>query len=230
MPLKMENPPSAANPIGSRLKHEMKKRGVTSSELARRAEVKTSFIYDIISGKSANPSTIKLARVADSLGVSLAYLAGHAREDVVPLSGGNDADDSYVCVPRLAVDMPQGGSVVSGRQDGEPFYFRRTWIIEQLRANPADMRVASVRGDSMEPTLFHNDTVLVDVAKKNPSPPGVFMIFDGSGLVAKRLEYLADHKPPSVHVISDNPQYSNYERTIEDMRIIGRVVWFSREI
>jgi transcriptional regulator with XRE-family HTH domain len=230
MPLKMEHPSSATNPIGTRLKYEMKKRGVTSSELARRAEVKTSFIYDIISGKSANPSTIKLARVADGLGVSLAYLAGHSQQESPSLSDIYHADDSCICVPRLAIDMTQGSNITSVRQDGEPFYFRRAWIIEQLHANPADIRVASVRGDSMQPTLFHNDTVLVDMAKKNPSPPGVFMIFDGSGLVAKRLEYLADHNPPGVHVISDNAQYSNYERTVDDMRIIGRVVWFSREI
>jgi hypothetical protein len=40
-----------ANPIGHRLKLEMQKQGVTSAQLAKRADVKTSFIYDVLSGK-----------------------------------------------------------------------------------------------------------------------------------------------------------------------------------
>ena len=74
----MKNPPVFRAPIaiGQRLKLEMKKRNISSAQLAKRADVKISFIYDVISGKSANPSTVKLARVAEGLGVSLAELVG----------------------------------------------------------------------------------------------------------------------------------------------------------
>src|SRR3954463_9843442 len=99
----------SANPIGQRLKLEMKRRGITSAELAKRADVKTSFIYDIISGKSANPSTVKLARVAQGLGVSLSSLVG---SDAQFAAAARQAQGSeYVTIPHIAVDVTGGGIV-----------------------------------------------------------------------------------------------------------------------
>jgi len=220
----------ATNAIGQRLKLEMKKRGINSSELAKRADVKTSFIYDVISGKSANPSTVKLARVAEALNVSLTDLAGSAG---LPGSRGlskQGADDDYVVIPRIIVDVSAGGgTIVAQEREGEPYYFRKDWIKEHLGASPNDMRMLYVRGDSMEPTLYHNDLILVDTTRRTPSPPGIFVLFDGFGLVAKRLEYSA-HKPPRIRIISDNPQYSIYERSAEETVIIGRIAWFAREM
>ena len=141
------------------------------------------------------------------------------------------ADDDYVVIPRIMVDASAGGgAIVSEEQEGESYYFRKSWIKDHLNAGPNDMRMLTVRGDSMEPTLYHNDLVLVDTARKTPSPPGIFVLFDGFGLVAKRLEYSAQQKRLRIRIISDNPQYSTYERSIEEASIIGRVVWFAREM
>ena len=49
-------------------------------------------------------------------------------------------------------------------------------------------------------------------------------------LVAKRLENIANNDPPKVWVISDNTFYSPYERTADEINIIGRIRWFAREI
>ncbi len=217
---------TAANGIGHRLKLEMKKREINSAELAKRADVKTSFIYDVISGKSANPSTVKLARVAESLGISLAWLV-----DSDAASPSRRAiDNDYVVIPRIMVDASAGGgTIVSSEQEGESYYFRKSWIKEHLGASPDDMRMLYVRGDSMEPTLCHNDLILVDTTRRTPSPPGIFVLFDGFGLTPKRLEY-TPHKPPRIRIISDNSQYSIYERSSEETFIIGRVAWFAREM
>jgi phage repressor protein C with HTH and peptisase S24 domain len=221
---------SGANPIGQRLKMEMKKRGISSVELAKRADVKTSFIYDIISGKSSNPSTVKLARVAETLGINLTYLVGnsqHATPD--SRSAKNASKDDYVVIPRIMVDIAAGGgTVISVEHEAEWYYFRKSWIRDRLKASPDDLRMLYVRGDSMEPTLCHNDIVLVDTTSKSPSPPGTFVLFDGYGLVAKRLEYITEGK--TIRITSDNPQYSTYERSVDDTFIIGRVVWFAREM
>jgi len=219
-----------ANAIGQRLKLEMRKRGITSADLAKRADVKTSFLYDVISGKSANPSTVKLARVAVALGVSLADLAGSAASPVNRVLSKQSGDDDYVIIPRIMVDISAtGGTVVSMERDAESCCFRKSWIKEHLNASPNDVRLLYVRGDSMEPTLYHNDLILIDTTRKTPSPPGIFVLFDGFGLVAKRLEYTS-HKPPRIRVISDNPQYSVYERGAEEAVIIGRIAWFAREM
>jgi len=214
------------NPIGKRLKSQMQKHGINSTELARRSGVLTSFLYDIISGKSSNPSTVKLARVADALGVSLNYLVGSDAD----FSGEKGvSNDNYVTIPRILVSASAGGgSIVSHEEEGEVYYFRKEWIRGHLGANSADLRMLTISGDSMNPTLAHNDMVLIDTSKKHPSPPSIFVLFDGFGLVAKRCEYI--ETTGKIRLSSDNPSYAAYERGADEVVIVGRVVWFAREI
>lgn len=221
---------SPADLIAQRLRLQMVQKGISSADLAARADVKTSFLYDIMNGKSTNPSTIKLARVADALGVSLTYLAGHI-DSPSPERLFKEMGGDYVIIPRLMIDVSTGGStVISQEHKQERYQFRRTWIEEQLGISPSEVRMLYVRGDSMEPTLCHNDIVLVDMTKKLPSPPGVFILYDGFGLMAKRLEFAGNDSDPLLRIISDNPQYSTYERPVSETFVIGRVVWFSREV
>jgi phage repressor protein C with HTH and peptisase S24 domain len=86
----------------------------------------------------------------------------------------------------------------------------------------------TISGDSMNPTLAHNDMVLIDTSKKHPTPPSIFVLFDGFGLVAKRCEYI--ETTGKIRLSSDNPTYSSYERSADEVVIVGRVVWFAREI
>jgi hypothetical protein len=53
---------------------------------------------------------------------------------------------------------------------------------------------------------------------------------DGRGLVAKRLEHIPTSDPPAMRVISDNKLYPEYGPTAVEIRIIGRIRWFAREI
>ena len=66
--------------------------------------------------------------------------------------------------------------------------------------------------------------------QKSPLPPGIFVLHDGMGLVAKRLEHISNSDPPAVRVISDISLYSAYERTANEVNIIGRIRWFAREV
>lgn len=221
--------PLTVSPIGQRLKMEMKKRGMSSAELAKRADVKTSFLYDIISGKSTNPSTVKLARVAESLDVNLGYLVGNTNNPQPDAVKDKNAQAAYVTIPRITVDVSSNGnSFASVEHEEECYHFRKSWITDRLKVSPQDLRLLYIRGDSMEPTLYHNDIVLIDTTKKIPSPPGIFVLFDGFGLVGKRLEYAGGQNV--LRIMSDNPQYSTYERSVAETFIIGRVVWFAREI
>ena len=110
------------------------------------------------------------------------------------------------------------------------YHFRKSWIKQGLKASPSQLRIMKVEGDSMEPTLFDGDTVLVDMDRKAPNPPGIFVLDDGMGLVAKRLQHVPNSDPPAVRVISDNKHYPEYERTADEIVIIGRIRWFAREI
>jgi phage repressor protein C with HTH and peptisase S24 domain len=82
----------------------------------------------------------------------------------------------------------------------------------------------------MIPTLQDDEVILVDMTQSSPNPPSVFVLHDGMGLVAKRLEFIPMSDPPSVRINSDNHQYSAYEGTADEVNIIGRVRWYGREM
>ena len=149
--------------LSERLRQEMQRQGLSAMELARRAGVKNSFIYDILNGKSRHPSTVTLAPVAETLGVSLAYLAG-------------------------ANGAPAG----EGRKTpaGSPASLT-VWAASRLSVSEGRLRALRIAGDAMAPTLLDGDDVLVDTSRRTPSPPGLFMLSDGASHAAKRLEQLS---------------------------------------
>ncbi len=208
------------------LKTEMERQNISALELAKRSEVKPSFVYDILHGKSANPSTTKLAKLANTLGSNVSQLLG-IEENNTKCSHGND----YALIScNLVTETNENGTIIITEKQGDPYYFRRSWLRNRLNAEPDNLRMVHVEGDSMEPTLCHGDMILIDITKTNPSPPGIFVLFDGLALLAKRLEFIPQSTPPSLRILSDNPQYHPYERKLHETNIVGRVIWFAREI
>ncbi len=213
------------------------------------ARVNRSFVYDIMRGRSERPNLEKLDKVAAIIKVDRNWLLhgkGMIEGDEPALQ---EEADPFVAIPSVEVTASMGGGklVADEVENGEPYHFKSSWITHRLRANPANLRIMHVEGDSMMPTLHDGDVVLVDLARCMPTPPGIFVLFvdlarcmptppgifvlfDGMGLVAKRLEHIPNSEPPQVRIISDNTFYSPYERTAEEIRIIGRIRWFGREI
>ena len=71
---------------------------------------------------------------------------------------------------------------------------------------------------------------MVDTSRRVPAPPGIFVIWDGKGIVAKRVEHVPHSEPTRIINKSLNPEYQTYERDAEDVNIIGRVVWASKRL
>lgn len=97
------------------------------------------------------------------------------------------------------------------------------YVRTELRASPAAVRIVEVIGDSMSPTLESGDRVAINTEDINPSPPGVFALWDGFGLVIKRLERIFGSD--RLRVISDNPAHQIVELAAEEIRIVGRACW-----
>ena len=222
---------SEKNHISVQLKQLLSDRGITATELSRMSGVRTSFIYDVLSGKSKNPSIVTLSKIANALAVSLSTLSGSDAAGV-GASSSSKISQSYVSVPKLSIDISAGDGAEVNQDEFsniEYYMFRRSWVCNKLATTPEHLRMLHVTGDSMEPTLNHGDVMLIDTSQTTPSPPGIFVLYDGFGLVVKRVEMLPS-SPPKLSIKSDNAQYSPYERSLEDTRIIGRVVWFAREL
>jgi hypothetical protein len=89
-------------------------------------------------------------------------------------------------------------------------------------------------GDSMTRPdgggINSGDILLADTKDRHPSPPGIFALDDGFGVVVKRLEFIAYSDPPRISIKSDNPAHASYELPAEEVRVIGRCVWYGRRL
>ena len=215
-----------------RLRARIRQLGMSVADVARAAGVNRSFVYDILRGRSQVPNLEKLTRIAQVVKVDLEWLlSGKGRvEGDDPIN--EDYQNDFVAIQYASARPSMGGGAIVEDEHsvGRDFHFRRSWIRDRLKAAPSMMRVMGVKGDSMTPTLQDGDVVLVDMNQRSPVPPGVFVLHDGMGLVAKRLEYVPMSEPSRVRIISDNQQYSTYECTSEEVNIVGRVRWYGREM
>lgn len=120
-----------------------------------------------------------------------------------------------------------GGTIVDDEDGREPVH---QWELpaELIRsasyAPPDRIKIIMVVGDSMEGTFRPFERVMVDTTDTVPTPPGIFVVYDGLGLVVKRVEYVPHSEPPTVRISSDNPRYSPYERILGEAYIQGRVL------
>ena len=88
----------------------------------------------------------------------------------------------------------------------------------------------SISGNSMVPLLEHDDTVMLDCSQTHPSPLGIFILDEGVGIVAKRIEIIPNTNPQMLRIVLENFSYSSYQRRIDEVHIVGRVVLFTRRL
>lgn len=130
-----------------------------------------------------------------------------------------------------------GGGSVEGREvihDGdyadpikdESWKFPSRFMREEVRATESQVRIIETHGDSMEPTIGSGERIIVHTGMKVPSPDGIFALRDTFGnIIAKRLQVLRKGDPPRVLIISDNKSHPTEEVGLDEIQIVGRVLW-----
>jgi phage repressor protein C with HTH and peptisase S24 domain len=148
------------------------------------------------------------------------------KEDYVEKSGilpGNAI--TTITVDELDVQASAGNGATV---ESNPVVARWTLSRASLRsigtAPASNLKIIQVIGDSMAPTFFSGQKVLVDTSNRVPTHPGIYVVWDGLGLLVKRVEHIAHSTPPRVRIYSDNPAYSARETELEEANIQGRVV------
>jgi len=138
----------------------------------------------------------------------------------------------FCSVPEIDVRASAGpGAMNDGLEESkETWLFPDPVIRHEFRTHPENLRLITLDGDSMEPLLSSGDRILVDTSQRVPVPPGIFVIWDGIGIVAKRVEHIPNSEPAKVVIKSVNPEYQTYERDAEEVSIVGRVVWAAKRL
>jgi phage repressor protein C with HTH and peptisase S24 domain len=218
--------------LRDRLRARARQLGISPADLATLAGVNRSFVYDILRARSTRPSAERLDRIAEVLKVDRDWLLHGEGQVEGALPAGDLAEADYVAIASASARPSMGGGAEAEDDvaPGGAYWFRRSWIRKALGTAPSRLRLLQVEGDSMLPTLCDGDTVLVDLSRCSPSPAGIFVLHDGAGLVAKRLEHVPTSEPARLRIISDNPRYAPYECLASEVTIVGRIRWFAREV
>ncbi len=158
-------------------------------------------------------------RVADAAGVE-----APVRTPLVP--------DGFIGIAEIDVRASAGpGAINEGLEETKvTWLFPEAMVRHEFRAPPKGLRMITVDGDSMEPLLSSGDRILIDVGQQVPVPPGIFVIWDGLGLVAKRVEHIPNSDPPKILIKSINRDYQDYERLAEEVNVVGRVIWVAKRL
>ena len=214
--------------LADRLRARSDQLGLAPAHVAEMAGVNRSFVYDILRGRSSRPGIDRLADIARVLKVDRDWLIHGIGEVEGPSPFNLNPGAAFVAIAHATPRPSMGGGAVvteDGDTPGRAYHFRQSWIRHKLKASPSPLRILHVEGDSMAPTLLGGDAVLADMMRQLPNPPGIFVLDGGMGLVAKRLEPIPNSDPPAVRVISDNKLYPEYDRSADEIRIIGRIRW-----
>ena len=218
-----------------------KQRGLSQEQVTHRIGMSTPNLSRLERGLvSYNQKTLEaLAQEFDTPPANLLYppdaLPGEKPEKL----RAQNSQPLQVSIPEIDIRAGMGGggeAVVAWQPDGDGgmmeidavrdyWSISRDYLRSELHVDARDARIIEVQGDSMEPTLRSGDRVMVNMADCRPTPPGIFALWDGFGVVVKRVEFVLNSDPPNVRITSDNQQHGTYERTLEEVSIIGRIVW-----
>lgn len=133
------------------------------------------------------------------------------------------ARSEWVDIPRLGLDASAGPGAFGAEEEAiGAFRFSARWLRDQ-GLEPAMLSAIAVAGDSMEPLLRDGDEILVDRSPR-PLRDGIHVVRLGDARLVKRVQQVGAGR---LHLISENEAYPPVETSLEDIDVIGRVVWKS---
>ena len=104
-------------------------------------------------------------------------------------------------------------------------WFRRDWL-EGRNLDPAQCVVIRVQGESMEPLLHQNASILVDRRRTRRQEDQVYVVRTGDGVVVKRAGRDEDG---GWQLLSEHPSWGPASWP-PDADTIGQVVWVARSL
>lgn len=218
--------------------------GVTA--LAQLTGISDSQIYRYIktrAGGGSEPKLEALRAIAKAGNTTLDWLIdgiGPKSREEAEMAGIKEerralyrtvSPEEFVFIPRYDAEVSAGhGVFLEQDQVRDRLAFKRSWVRE-MGFQPDLLALVTVKGDSMEPTLFDGDIILVDLATTEAISDGIYVLRQDDQLKVKRLQRLFTG---DLIIRSDN-QSSYKEETVPKEQlgqivIFGRAVWLGRHL
>ncbi len=135
-------------------------------------------------------------------------------------------DDCYIIPIRGDVNASMGNGIEVYTEEETGKYPISKHLVNTLMVNPKTSEIIFAIGNSMEPTIYGGDSLLVDRSKTQIYDGRIYCVRYDNQLYAKRLQKISKDK---IKMISDNKEYDPIiiDETI-DFKVIGEIRWFGR--
>ncbi|GLQ73293.1 helix-turn-helix domain-containing protein [Vibrio penaeicida] len=146
------------------------------------------------------------------------------------LSLYKDFTEEFALIPgyRIQVSAGHGSLNPDQLEPTRHLAFRRKWL-KYRGFKEKDLAIVWAKGDSMEPTIHNNDTLVVNMERKKPSDGHIYIFRNGDELFVKRYQSMLG----TWRLISDNSFYSDLDIPKEEQyqfEVVGQVVHIAKDL
>lgn len=213
----------------SNLRKTLEKSGLIKSEFARKTGISRAYLSQLLT-EGFRFGERSARGIEQALRLQTGALDKSDSETLAPVDVWDRPEDLpegvYAIVPRIAVSLAAGtGSLVEEEMDLPPLAFREDWLRRKNVTTRGNLRVAEVKGDSMEGYLFDGDIVLIDTGQTDVIDNDVYAIRYGDDVRIKRLMKRFDG---GILIKSDNTDYpleTIAPNDLEHVQVLGRMLW-----
>ena len=136
----------------------------------------------------------------------------------------------FALIPGYRVQVSAGhGTLTQGELEPCRYLaFRRKWL-RWRGFEEKELAIVWSKGDSMEPTIFNNDTLVVHLGRTRPVDGHIYVVRNDDQLWVKRLQVL----PSAWLLLSDNKHYEPIKVPKDEQHnfeVIGQVVHIAHDV
>lgn len=147
-----------------------------------------------------------------------------------PVQSANDIAAEHGLMPIRQIDLAfgMGATFLDVPVEEETMLFPTVWVRQYTKAPASKLFFAQGVGDSMQPTLAPNDTLIIDCSQERLTMADQIWALSYCGLgMVKRLRPTKDG---GIRIMSDNPHIPEEIAYDGELQLIGRVVAVTRKI
>ncbi|MBV7315483.1 XRE family transcriptional regulator [Shewanella sp. NIFS-20-20] len=191
-----------------------------------------STLHNYLSGVSS-PTLENLVALAAKTNVSIEWLATGNNDEVKEpkaLYSISFDNEEFALIPGYRIQVSAGHGALNPDQL-EPtrhLAFRRKWL-KYRGFCEKDLAIVWAKGDSMEPTIHNNDTLVVHTGRNKPADGHIYIFRNGDELFVKRYQSMLG----TWRLISDNSFYSALDVPKQEQHqfeVVGQVVHIAKDI
>lgn len=138
--------------------------------------------------------------------------------------------EEFTLIPGYRVQVSAGHGAIASEGETPCRYlaFRRKWL-KWRGFSEKELVIVWCTGESMEPAIYNNDTLVVHTGMIKPVDGGIYVLRNDDQLWVKRIQSL----PNAWMLLSDNPRYPPIEVPKDEQhnfQIVGKVVHIAHDL